>query len=134
MDKRPFDWDWVTERGNCSIPVMFERLRDLAKRDVQKRNEQVLRQQFQVLDEEDVDVRERSFRVVDSSSSRDVEFQRDDKLIVVRLRRAGAVETQLRVTLTLTDEAGCQFKLDSGEQVLDGWQLMKRALEPLFFA
>lgn len=130
---RPPDWDWVTERANCSIVVMFERLRDLARRDMDTRNQQLRSNLFHFGEAEETNVRERAFTVMNTVTTDRIDFGRGDDSIEMRRRRAGR-ETGPAViaTLTLTDQAGCKFVVDGKE--LDAWQVLKRVLEPVLFA
>ena len=129
------DWDWVAERNKCSIAEQFEDLRKLAARDVATRNAQLNAKRFSFFESEDIDVKRTAFVVIDATTGGSpdrVEFRRTDSAIEFLARIRGKPEQAAHVRLTLTDHAGCKFVL--GGEVLDLWQLSKRALEPLLFA
>jgi hypothetical protein len=126
MEKRPRDFDWVTARHECSLAAVFAHLQDLATRNVETRNGT-----------------RRSEPVQFSVSAGDGYFVviRDGNLgqgsVTFRLRqsdieieRAGQSSS---VTLTLNDEGHCKLLIEGVSENLDPWQVLRRALEPIFF-
>jgi hypothetical protein len=127
--EKPPDFDWVTARSKCSIVSMFEELRTLAKQNVEARNANPTgddgpgRFEFSDIDGE------RAFKIFDrrSSERRAVEFWADRESILIAI----SPDVENRATLALDDQGECKFKL--GAKQLDPWQLMRHALEDLFF-
>lgn len=135
-DELPSNFDWVTHRAQCSAPDMFEQLRQLAQANVETVNQlkagptpNASRFQFK---EGDPSLR-RGFTVWDSSQHdrRAVDFWLDGAHTIhvepTHQNRRGS----FTATLTLNDHGRCRFLVDSHE--LDQWQLLRRALEWLFF-
>ena len=127
----PADFDWVTARAKCSAFDMFVRLRELAQRDAERRNvfpeATASTERFKFHDSED---RVKfAFSVWDRSGKtrRGTDFRLDGDVIRIQPTAGDAFEA----TVTLTDEGHC--KLLVGNEVLDLWQVLRRALEPLFF-
>ena len=135
MDRQlPDDFDWVTARARCSAADMYEILRDLAQVNVTKANAIYVKNapsadpdRFGFRDAPDPTLRQ--FNVWDKwgLERRTVQVQLDGDAIRVH----GSVSREFRATLTLTDGGNCKFRV--GEAELDPWQLLRRALEPLFF-
>lgn len=129
----PSDFDWVTARAKCSAAEIFESLRQLALGNVAQintfrggTNPQGPRFKFS-----DADPRKgRGFFVWDTFSAterRAVDFWLLDDVIRVEQ----SARTPIDATLTLNDDGQCRFKVGTDE--LDNWQLLRRALEWLFF-
>jgi hypothetical protein len=125
----PSDFDWVTARNDCSMPNMLQRLRLLAKANVETRNKQEL-------DSAGFIDADRAGNVVFSVWSKRVhgnerhaaDFSISDDTKVLTVRRGGQSFT---VTVTVDDFGVCKCKV--GNEELDPWQVLKRALEPLLF-
>lgn len=120
--------DWVTARANCSPAVMFERLRQMAEANTQKRNEQLRGERFVFMESEDTDVRKTRFTVFDQGTHKRVQFDLKGQVIVASDRQGNVLA---EAALTLTDEGECRFRVGTNE--LESWQLLRRTLEPLFF-
>lgn len=107
---------------------MFELLRQLARVNVDQINGLGTGPRFKFDDSKPS--QGRGFFVWDKSSineRRAVDFWlRDDS---IRVESSG--RNPIDATLTLNDNGQCRFKVGSEE--LDAWQLMRRALEWLFF-
>jgi hypothetical protein len=135
-DELPSDFDWVSQRARCSAPQMFEALRGLAQVNVDTVNQ--LKgganpdgPRFRLSDTDPT--HRTSFTVSDTlqSEHKGVNFWIDhQKTIHVepthQNRRGGFIATP-----TLNDRGQCRLLVDSHE--LDTWQLLRRALEWLFF-
>ena len=122
-ENRPPNWDWVKATGECTATNMFSKLHELARRDIQKRNEQLGKEQFIVSDNESGFWVDRSgvglgthiwFNLHTESEIR-VKARDEEVIYAVNL-----------------DDMGC-CKLWSAGQSLDPWQVLKLALEPLLF-
>lgn len=131
MSEVPPDFDWVSARAKCAAADMFENLRQLAKTNVDQRNAfrepHAKGDRFYLRDSS----YGRRFTVDDSYgySRRSVDFHLKPGDVIAVL---GLDATQnFNATLTLNDKGECKFKVNGDE--LDPWQLLKRALEPLFF-
>jgi hypothetical protein len=132
MDREK-DWDWVVARKACTARAMFEALRSGAKANVVSRNR---------LDDEGpkdpppFTINERppnGFTVSDSRgrARRVVDFDLDGHVIHVS-RTMVTATSSFDVSVVLNDEGICKLKIRA-ESELDEWQVLKRALEPLFF-
>jgi hypothetical protein len=123
--EKPPNWDWVTERFNCSINGVFERLRLQATKNVDTRNK---------LFPAGV-----KFGVEGSGPLFSV-FAHGQVLAAVRFNLKGheiivegdGVKVDFRATLTLTNSGDCRLKVDGAE--LTEWQVLRRALEDLLFS
>jgi len=127
--QKPDDWDWVSERGRCSGVAIFQALLGLAKQNVKERNAQ------------NKETEER-FRI---SQTQQHTFAVDDARVRLGLRfvcielsadeihvRGSGTMTEAIYTLALTDAGDC--RLWCGNVPYQPWQVMRRALEDLFFA
>ena len=129
-DALPPNFDWVTIRANCTALDMFARLRDLARRDTGLRNGYVGENQsedrFRYHDSES---NEWAFSVWDrlGRTRRGTDFRLDAEVIHIEPTEGEA----FTATVTFTDAGECRLKV--GNEVLDLWQVLRRALEPLFF-
>jgi len=123
-DTRPRDFDWVRERYRCTTRGIFEELRTLAARDVQTAN------QLKTGARSEFDSGgSHSFSVVAShgrAGGVGLDFVSRSDAIEIR----GNNETVV-LTVTMDDAGRCW--LCWGEERLEPWQVLRRALEPLFF-
>ena len=126
----PPDWDWVTARSQCSIEAYFERLHSGANKNVQTRKEM----RIELQDVGPVDLSQRVpgifsvMRGLGLGAYAAVRFRLDGDRIVVE---GQGVDVKFEGRLTLTDAGECRLMV--GAQELDEWQVLRRALEPLFF-
>jgi hypothetical protein len=131
--KKADDWDWVSERGQCSPLAMLDRLVVIAKDNCAKRNGQleqalgraVLRFEVPTTNEPD------AFAVWDSANNakrRTVTFRAVGDSIVVR---QSWVTEEASYRLGLDPTGDC--RLESAGVAYQPWQVMFRALESLFF-
>lgn len=128
MKELPPDWDWVTARSECSPRKFFEHLYLAAQTNVAKRNELSGAKAFGCA------AQERLFSVFRDNPSGSLgspvvrfRLEGDGKIVV----EAQDVKAGFQGRLTLSDEGKCRLSVGSDE--LDVWQVLKRALEPLFF-
>lgn len=119
------DFDWVTERANCSIDVVFESLKTGVRRDVDTRDgiAETEGRQFKLIDEGD------NFSVVSiwASGRGVIRFVLKKPLITV----SGDGQPLMEARLMINDEGRCRLRVKDDE--LEFWQFRRRALERLFF-
>lgn len=130
--RRDPDWNWVKSRAECSAVAMFEHLRIGALANLAERNATIqepgrVSDRFQLTETN----KGRLFTVFDSwgQDRRAVDFSLDLETIHVGVHLPSASEFQ--ATLTLNNEGLCKFKV--GDDELDTWQVLKKALESLLF-
>ena len=119
------DFNWVDARHNCSIMVEFEKLR----RDVEKATEQ---HKKLTLDDARFEFHdEGEFFVVRCLP------RHGDETGAVFTRKNGSIEvdaaTRFAVSLTLNDDGECRYRIGDGPQEYLRWQVIRRALQPVFF-
>jgi hypothetical protein len=125
--ERPQNWDWVHAVGTCSPQVMFGQLKELARHNVTKRNDQLDRRVVFVLREIDGV----SFSVGKADLHRNAIFfgltENLKEMEVARVNRQNPV----RYGVKLCDDGLCRWI--NGDVTLDHWQVLRTALEPLLF-
>lgn len=130
------DFDWVSARAVCTVRNAFEDLRLQARANQDQRNEQLPKapagepklgfgysEQPQAHAFAIYSRQGRARRAVDFSLSE------DEQAILIQPTEG----PELRVTLTLSNDGICKFKINDEPTELDAWQVLKRALEGLFF-
>jgi hypothetical protein len=123
--------DWVKRRHECSIDLVFVRLRDQVEKDVAARNE--LRQERgETSFKFRCEIEDGNFMVILEGQQRfdGVKFVRSKDAIAVHQLKSDKLISE--ATLTLSDEGECKLKVSGKE--LDLWQFRMKALEDLFFA
>ena len=125
------DFDWVSAQAGCRIDLMFQRLLEGARKDVDRRNAAGFGRTAQWRFEVNVDD-ENSFEVArigeTSRGSAFVAFEREGP----RINIAGdGVDVQLTAITSINHSGECRYFV--GEQEYLGWEVRKMALEPLFF-
>ena len=126
----PYDFDWVTTRLNCSLSGFFERLQVLSRANVDTRNASL-----DSHEREDgcfkVESHGSKFSVLrDKKPGRSVRFWTEgESLHVEGATQSGDVS--FSGMLTLGNDARCRL-LVCHEQLAE-WQVLRKALEPLFF-
>ena len=126
------EFDWVTERANCSLRKAFTRLQMSAQVDIDTRNQ--IRQDANEPGEFKIAAAPNKFTVF-----REGHGQRGATLWSVEFTLA---EPRLSVvshdgtvtcygTLTLNNNGECRIKVNDEE--LEEWQVRRKALETLFF-
>jgi hypothetical protein len=127
IGKKPENFDWVTARSNCSLVVVFEKLKHQIGVDVQTRNALRpvgLHYAFRL-----VDNGSNTFAVLVESNFANpaVRFTLDaDKISI-----AASDGPKCEASVTLCDDGECRLKI--ANQTYDLWQVRKMALEELFF-
>ena len=117
------NWNWVTARQECSLTEQFRCLQMQAERDVETRNAQCGKDEF-------YKVRRApgTFVVfVNLPNGIGVTF----KLSEDEINIAPDNGTEFPVTVTLDRDRVCKFKVDG--ELLEIWQLLQKALEPVLF-
>jgi|ERR1035441_230911 hypothetical protein len=125
------DFDWVKARSECSLAVIFERLKVQLQQDVETR--QSLRGPgpfyeygFKlVIEGRSVAVVLEGARALHDS----VLFRLTETAIEITDRNG---QVTLSATPTVSDDGECRLKVDGQEREL--WQVRKLALEPMFFS
>ena len=128
--QRPSDWDWVTARRDCSIAKFFERLLAGAQRDVRTRKEMRL----ELFDQGPLEFNASApgifsvFRGLAPGRHVAVRFVLEGDRIVVE---GQGVSVNFEGRITLNNHGECRLKV--ADQDLDEWQVLRMALEPVFF-
>ena len=124
-------FDWVTAQAACTTEVMFERLQDGARTDVDRRNAAAegrsdkWRFELNVDDDLNFEVA----RIADSSTtSAFVTFQREGSRINVT---GDGVDVQFTAITGINAAGECRYFV--GEHEYLGWEVRKLALDLLFF-
>ena len=131
-DPKDHEFNWVKARSECVLPLEFERVKDSVKNSIQEIQDHP----------RNFDICERSTREFwvyrppnrdDSKSGvlfvlRMDEPNGGDHIAVINYLR----DTSFEITLTLNDNGQCRYRMD-GEGEYLRWQIVRRALEPLFF-
>ena len=123
MNDIPIDLDWVKERAACSLGNMFDRLKARAQSDTESRNSIAGNILFYFKPKDDS-----SFTVLRGDSGPLRCFILEEGRIIVQDRAKTEI---LRATITLNRDGRCLFEV-KGES-MEVWQVMRAALEPLFF-
>lgn len=117
---------WVKRRNECSLSLMFARLRLEIEQDIKERN--ALRPMclygFKFVSGASTFVALRQGNHLEKSIS----FSMENEHIIAKNDEGGTV---MKASLTLNDEGECRYKIDGKER--DSWQLRKMVLEDLFF-
>lgn len=119
--------DWVTERYLCSLPMVFNTLREQVENDVKTRNDrrpESAPYEFSV--EEDVG----EFTVVRklAGARKSVTFKLEEHAVVILDHE----RVQLfEVAVRFTEDGKCQLK--AKDEKCEFWQIRRMALEPLMF-
>lgn len=125
------EFDWVTARANCSLGLMFERLKGEIEEDVKKRQEIRPKTEFGNYYGFRVDMNQSRISVLLEGNG----IQRQS--IVFYLKKDcieivdGSATSKFKATATLCDDGECRLKVNDQEREL--WQVRKLALEDLFF-
>src|SRR5262245_59259434 len=124
------NFDWVTAQAQCGVEQMFQKLRDGAQADVDRRNHATFGRtdgwRFEFHEDED------GFEVVrvtgSSRSDAFVTFQREGP----RINIAGdGVDVQITAVVGINAHGDCRYYVAEGEYL--GWEVRKQALDSLFF-
>ena len=121
------EFDWVKARGDCTVGLMFERLKAGVQADTTARTKMaagIEGRVFRFFAEGDI------FGVLldEGTARHTVKFAIHGSLIAVTQDDRPTLTT----SVTLCDDAQCRMKL--GERELELWQFRCRALENLFFS
>lgn len=124
------NFDWVTAQGGCTAELMFKRLLDGARQDVDRRNLSTFGREdgwrFEL--HADDDDRFEVSRVAGSKSSAFVAFERVGPRINIE---GDGVDVQLFATVSINPSGACRYFI--GEHEYLGWEVRKLALDTLFF-
>lgn len=125
--KKQPQFDWITQRSQCSLPKIFKTLRQEVEADVKTRN--ALRPQnspyeFSVAENGN----DFSARLTTKDARASVAFSLSEHAIVVRDDQGNL---KFEVTLTFNDEGECKLYVNDEER--EPWQVRRMALEELMF-
>ena len=130
-DSTADDFDWVAAQAACTTEQMFQRLRDGAQKDVERRNASGFGRKDQWKFELNVDD-EQSFEVArtgpTSTGSAFVTFEREGTRINVS---GDGVDVQFTAITGINPAGQCRYFVGEHEYV--GWEIRKMALDLLFF-
>ena len=124
------NFDWVTAHAACTVELMFQKLQEGTRADVDKRNAATFGRtngwRFEFHEDED------GFEVVrvtgSSRSDAFVTFQREGP----RINIAGdGVDVHLTAIVGINANGDCRYFIGEGEFL--GWEVRKQALDILFF-
>jgi len=125
------DFDWVTAQAGCSVELMFQKLQDGARADVEKRNGATFgrkdgwRFEFHPDEGDGFEV----VRVAGSSkASAIVTFRREGTRIEIS---GDGVDVQITAIVGINPHGDCRYYV--GEAEFLAWEVRKLALDLLFF-
>ena len=124
------NFDWVTAQAGCSAELMFQKLQDGAKADVDRRNGATFgrkdgwRFEFHV-DEDEFEVTRHAGSAKDTAF---VTFTREGSRINIT---GDGVDVQLTAIVGINAHGDCRYYIGEGEFL--GWEVRKQALDLLFF-
>jgi hypothetical protein len=125
------NFDWVTAQAACTAALMFQRLMDGARADVDRRNGATFGRKDNWRFEFHED--ESGFEVARHSgtSSKEgafVTFQREGPRIEIS---GDGVDVQITAVVGINAHGDCRYYVGEGEYL--GWEVRKQALDQLFF-
>lgn len=124
------NFDWVTAQAGCSIELMFQKLMDGAKADVERRNGATFgrkdnwRFEFHV-DEDGFEVTRHAGSAKESAF---VTFEREGPRINIS---GDGVDVQITAVVGINAHGDCRYYIAEAEYL--GWEVRKQALDQLFF-
>ena len=124
-------FDWVSAQAACSVELMFQKLMDGAKADVDRRNGATFgrkdnwRFEFHE-DEGGFEVTRHSGTSTKESAF--VTFQREGPRIEIS---GDGVDVQITAVVGINAHGDCRYFISEGEFL--GWEVRKQALDALFF-
>ena len=124
------DFDWVTAQAGCSAALMFKKLQDGTRSDVERRNGATFGRtdnwRFEFHEDED------GFEVIRIAGSAKtgafVTFQIDGPRITIT---GDGVDVRMTAVVGINANGDCRFYIGEGEYL--GWEVRKQALDLLFF-
>jgi hypothetical protein len=123
----PDNFDWVSAKNNCNVGNMLQKLKVQARDNVEKRNAQLLPGVANFAVEEHGGESFTVYQKVKGGES--IDFTIEGETITVKKRRDGA--SLFKVILTIDKTGACRCAIDG--ELLEPWQVLMKALEPLFF-
>ncbi len=126
METPKSQFDWVSARDACSTRAVFEALKQGAADDVKTINSLRGKSLF-AIQSNSGDL----FSVVrqEDSAQRAVNFSVADSEIAIK----PSTGSSFRVTLALNESGECKVKIKGRDEELEHWQVLRIALEDLFF-
>ena len=124
------NFDWVTAQAGCSAALMFHKLMDGAKADVDRRNGATFGREdgwrFEV--NEDENGFEVSRHADSSKDSAFVTFEREGPRINIS---GDGVDVRITAVVGINAHGDCRYFVGEAEYL--GWEVRKQALDQLFF-
>ena len=123
------NFDWVSAQAACSAELMFQRLMDGAKADVERRNGATFGRtdgwRFELHEDDG------GFEVTRHAGSKEsafVTFQREGPRIEIS---GDGVDVQITAVVGINAHGDCRYYIGEAEYL--GWEVRKLALDLLFF-
>jgi hypothetical protein len=130
----PPNFDWVTERHQCSAMKMFELLCVDAERNVETINALLLDQPSRLAPVQHGRSGDTFFVARQGFLTQGVRFTLRKDRIVVESQNIETIDGHFEATLTLDNDGDCRLQIKKTDEPLDRWQFLRKALEPLFFS
>jgi hypothetical protein len=125
------NFDWVTAQAGCSVELMYQKLQDGARADVERRNGATFGRKDDWRFEFHPDEGD-GFEVVriagSSKASAVVTFFREGSRIEIT---GEGVDVQITAIVGINPHGDCRYYVGEGEFL--GWEVRKQALDLLFF-
>jgi hypothetical protein len=124
------NFDWVTAQAGCSAALMFQKLQEGARTDVDRRNAATFgrndgwRFEFHEDDEGGFEV----VRIGGPKGGAVVSFHREGPRITIT---GDGVDVMITAILGINASGECRYFVSEGEYL--GWEVRKLALDQLFF-
>ena len=125
------NFDWVTAQAGCSVELMFQRLQDGTRADVERRNGATFgrRDDWRFEFHEDEGQGFEVVRIAGSSkASAVVSFAREGSRIEIT---GDGVDVQITAIVGINPHGDCRYYVGEAEYL--GWEVRKQALDMLFF-
>jgi hypothetical protein len=124
------DFDWVTAQAGCSAALVFQKLKDGARADVDRRNGATFGRtdhwRFEFHDNEE------GFEVVriagSTKAGASVTFQLEGPRIEIN---GDGVDVRMTAVVGINANGDCRYYIGEGEFL--AWEVRKQALDQLFF-
>ena len=123
------DFDWVKARQDCSTGIEFGCLHRLVEKNTEARQKGLAEQKIQTRLKFEANDHEFTVHRTSNGKSQYVSFALMKGCVTVK--KSSPAEN-FELTLTLTDEGNCRFKID-GEGEYLRWQVARKALDEIFF-
>ena len=131
MSPKDHEFNWVKARSECVLSLEFERLKDSVKDSIQEIESELRSLNMREVSPKELWVYEKN-KVTGSEYGvslflRINDHEGDHIAVMDHMRN-----TSFKITLALNDNGQCRYVVN-GEGKYLRWQIVRRALEPLFF-